>query len=171
MSTDHPSDTQRGRACLYYNAHLLIIWRDDTPILKECLVTEISVKDERCFLKCFYSSPNQYPKQFQSFYDYLDILMNNINSFNPAILIITENFNKKCSKWYFFDASDNIGKESDTIGSIAGYGQIIDKSIHFTNSSSSCIDLNFTSNPSIIVDSGIEKTLSSSSHHDIMYGN
>ena len=61
MSTDHPSDTQRGKACLYYNEHLPIIRRDDTPILKECLVTEITVKDERCFLMCFYSSPNQYP--------------------------------------------------------------------------------------------------------------
>ena len=61
MSTDHPSDTQTGRACLYYKEHLPIIRRDDTPILKECLVTEITVKDERCFLMCFYSSPNQYP--------------------------------------------------------------------------------------------------------------
>ena len=96
--------------------------------------------------------------------------MNNINSLNPTILIITDNFNKKYLKWYYFDASDNIGKESDTFASIAGYGQIIDKSTHFTNSCSSCIYLNFTSNSSTIVDSGIEKTLSSSCHHDIMYG-
>ena len=37
-----------------------------------------------------------------------------------------------------------------------GYSQIIDEPTHFTNSSSSCIDLNFTSHPSILVDSGIE---------------
>ena len=50
------------------------------------------------------------------------------------------------------------------------YSQIIDKPTHFTNSPSSFIDLIFTSNPSIIVDSGIEKSLFSSCHHDIIYG-
>ena len=34
---------------------------------------------------------------------------------------------------------------------------------------SSCIDPIFTSNPSIILDSGIEKSLCSSCHHDIMF--
>ena len=52
----------------------------------------------------------------------------------------------------------------------AGYSRIIDKPTHFTNNSSSCIDLIFTSNPSIIVDSGIEKSLCSSCHYDIIYG-
>ena len=48
-----------------------------------------------------------------------------------------------------------------------GYSQIIDKPTHFTNNSSSCIDLIFTSNPSIVVDSGIEKSLYISCHHDM----
>ena len=55
------------------------------------------------------------------------------------------------SKWYSFDTSDNVGKKLDTITSTVGYTQIIDKHTHFTNHSSSCIDLIFTSNPSIIV--------------------
>ena len=94
--------------------------------------------------------------------------MNNINSVNPAISIITGNVNGKCSKSYSFDTSDNIGKEVDTITPTAGYSQIIDKPIHFTNNFSSCIDLIFTSNPSIIVDSGI-KSICSRCHH-IIYG-
>ena len=51
--------------------------------------------------------------------------MNNINSL--AISIITGDFKGKCSKWYSFDTSDNIGKDFDTITSTAGYSQIIDK--------------------------------------------
>ena len=47
---------------------------------------------------------------------------------------------------------------------------IVDKPTHFTNNSSSCIDLIFTSNPSILVDSWIEKSLSNSRHHDFIYG-
>ena len=81
--------------------------------------------------------------------------MNNVNSLNPANSITTGEFNGKCSKWYSFDTSDNIGKELDTITSVTGYTQIIDKPSHFTNHLSSCIDLIFTSNPCIIVDSGM----------------
>ena len=81
--------------------------------------------------------------------------MNNINSLNPANSITTGKCNGKCSKWYSFDTSDNIGKELDTITSVTGYTQIIDKPTHFTKHLSCCIDLIFTSNPIIIVDSGI----------------
>ena len=148
-----------------------IIRRGYVSNLKECLVTRITVKNEKCFLTCLYRSPSQNREQFQSFCDSLDILMNNINSLNPAISITTGDFSGKCLKWYTFDTSDNIGKELDTITSTVGYSQIIDKPTHFTNNSSSCIDLIFTSNPSILVDSGIEKSLCSSCHHDIIYGN
>ena len=96
--------------------------------------------------------------------------MNNIDSLNPAISITTGYFSGKCSKWYSFDTSDNIGKELDTITLTVGYGQIIDKLTHFTNKLSSCIDLIFTPNHSIMVDSGIEKSLCSSCHHDTIYG-
>ena len=115
------------------------------------------------FLTCLYRSPSQNREQFQSFYDSLDIILNNINSLKPAISITT-------GEWHSFDTSDNIGKELDTITSIAGYSQINDKSSHFTNNLSSCIDLIFTFNPSITVDLGIGKSLCSSCHHDIIYG-
>ena len=86
--------------------------------------------------------------------------MNNINSLNPVISIIAGDFNRKCSKWYSFDTSDDIGKELDTVTSTAGYSQVIGKPTPFINNSSSCIDLIFTSNPSsILADSGIEKSL------------
>ena len=130
----------------------------------------MTVKNERCLLAYLYRYPSQNREQFWSFCDSLDILMNNINSLHPAISIITGDFNGKCWKWYSFDTSDSIGKELDTITSTAGYSQIIDKPTHLTNNSSTCIDLIFTSNPSIIVDSGIEKSLFSSCHHDIIYG-
>ena len=100
--------------------------------LKECLVTEIILKKERCFLTCLYRSSSQNREHFQTFSDSLEILMNKINSLNPEISIITGDFNGKCSKWYSFDTRDNIGKELDTI-TIAGYSQIIEKLTHFTN--------------------------------------
>ena len=70
---------------LYYKEHLPIIHRDDISNLKECLATEITVKNKRCFLTWLYRSPSQNCEQFQSFFDSLDILMNNINNLNPVI--------------------------------------------------------------------------------------
>ena len=40
IKVDHPSNTKRGRICLYYKEHLPIIRRDDISNLKECLITE-----------------------------------------------------------------------------------------------------------------------------------
>ena len=108
-------------------------------------------KNGTMLLMCLYRSPSQNGRQFQFACNSLHILLNNINSLNPAI---AGYINGKCLKSYHC---------IDT--------QIIDKPTHFTNHSSSCIDLIFTSNPSIIVDSGIEKSLCSSCHHNILYRN
>ena len=120
MRADHPSNTKRGGVCLYYKEHLPIIRRDDISNLQECLVTEITVKNKRCFLSCLHRSPSQNHEQIQSICDSLDILMNNINSLSQAISIIIGDFKGQCSKWYSFDTSDNIGKELNTIISTAG---------------------------------------------------
>ena len=91
------------------------------------------------------------------------------------MVVIPYKKKKKCfsqeTKWAQIhgDTSTNIRKELDPVISTVGYSQIIDKPTHFTNNSSSCIDLIFTSNPnpSIVVDSGIEKSLYISCHHDM----
>ena len=147
MRADHPSNTQKDE--LFYTikntGHLDIIRRDNLLNLKQCLVTEVAVKDELYF-SCAY-----------------DILINSINSLNRAISIIAGDFNGKCSKWCSFDTSDNIGMEVDIITSTKGYNQITDKPGHFPNHPSSCIDSITTSNPTI------EKSLCNSSHYNIIY--
>ena len=125
MRADHPSNTERGGVCLYHKEYLSIIQRDDTSNLKEWLVTEINVKNERYFLTCLYRSPSRNREQFQSFCDSLDILMNNINSLNSAISILLEISME--------NNSDNIGRELYTITSTTDYRQNFDKPTHFTN--------------------------------------
>ena len=147
---------------------MFIIRWDDISNLKECLVIKITVKSERCFLPCLYRSPSQNREQFQSFCDSLNILMDNIISLNPAISIIAWDFSGNWLNRYF-DTSGNTGKELDIITSTAGYTRIIDKLTHFTKHSFFCIELIFISNPSTIVDSGIEKSHCNSCHQDIIY--
>ena len=50
MKAEHPSNSKRGGVCVHYKERLHIIRRDDISNLKECLVTEIVLKNERYFL-------------------------------------------------------------------------------------------------------------------------
>ena len=50
MTADHPSNAKIDGVCLYYKELSPIIQRDDIFYLRECLVTEITLKNERCFL-------------------------------------------------------------------------------------------------------------------------
>ena len=163
---DHPSNTIRGAGCLYDKDQLPIIRRDISN-LKECLVTEITVKNKRCLLRSLYRSPSLNREHSQFFCDSLDIPMRDINSLNPAISIITGDFNGKCSKWYSFDTSDNLRNLIPL--NLPVFTQMFGKPTHFKNHSSSCIDRIFTSNHSIMVDLGIERSLCGSYHHDILF--
>ena len=74
MRADHLSNIKRNGVCLYYKEHLPIVRRDNISNLQECLVTEITLKNKRCFLTCLYRSPSQNCEQIKSFCDSLDIL-------------------------------------------------------------------------------------------------
>ena len=47
LRADHPSNSKRGGACLYFKEHLSLILRNDLSILQKCLVTEIIVDNEK----------------------------------------------------------------------------------------------------------------------------
>ena len=51
-----------------------------------------------------------------------------------------------------------------------GYCQLIDQPTHITKESSSCIDLIFTSDPSVISASGVELSLYEKCHRNLIYG-
>ena len=47
--------------------------------------------------------------------------------------------------------------------------QVIKEPTHILNNSKSCIDLTFTSQPNMIIDSGVHPSLHSNWHHQIIY--
>ena len=54
ITTDHPSNTKRGGVCIYHKEYSPLIKKVDICKLNECIVTEITVNNERCFLTCVY---------------------------------------------------------------------------------------------------------------------
>ena len=68
IRSDHPSNTKRGGVCIYYREHLPFINRTDLTFIDECLVGEIAHKNSKCFVSCFYRSPNQTEDELNIFF-------------------------------------------------------------------------------------------------------
>ena len=49
IKADHPSNIKKGGTRIYYKDFLALLKKDDITDLKECLVTEITVDNEKCF--------------------------------------------------------------------------------------------------------------------------
>ena len=97
--------------------------------------------------------------------------MSNINDEKPLASIITGNFNARSKNWWSQDITNSQGSIIDTLTSTSGYHQPINLPTHMTNTSSSWIDLIFTSNSNLITEFGIEKSLyADSCHHNIVFG-
>ena len=97
--------------------------------------------------------------------------MSNINDEKPLASIITGNFNARSKNWWSQDITNSQGSIIDTLTSTSGNHQLINLPSHMANTSSSCNDLIFTSNPNLITEFGIEKSLyADSCHHNIVFG-
>ena len=99
------------------------------------------------------------------------MLMSNINGEKPLACIITGCFNARSKNCRSQDIINSQGSIIDTVTSTSGYHRLINLPTHLTNTSSSCIDLIFTSNPNLITGFGIEKSLYADiCHHSTVFG-
>ena len=88
---------------------------------------------------------------------------------NPVLLVVLGDFNAKLSQWYDKDSSTSEGISVENITSRFGLYQIINEPTHILETSSSCIDLIFTSQPNLSVESGTQPSLNPNCHHQIIY--
>ena len=167
IRSDHPRDSKKGGVYVYYMEHIPLVRRDDLCTLSNCLVTEIHLENEKCFLTCRYQSPSQTQHEFENFCTNLDTLMDHLNNELPICSVITRDLNARCSKWCNKDITNSGGHEIDTLSSSAGYKQIINKPTHIVNSSSFCIDLIFSKNLNLLSNYGVDLSLFEKCHHII----
>ena len=83
--------------------------------------------------------------------------------------MVIGDFNAKSSKRHCQDKSTFEGNVIDNIMSQFGLYQVIKEPTHLLNTSSSSIDLIFTSLPNLITDSGVHSSLHPNCHHEIAY--
>ena len=73
------------------------------------------------------------------------------------------------SNWYKYDATTYEGSKIDAIMSQFSLKQLIQEPTHILNDSLSCIDLIFTSQPDLVMESGVHSSLHQNCHHQLIY--
>ena len=96
-------------------------------------------------------------------------MLGNIHPFNPEFSIILGDFNVRSNKWWVGDTQTSEGSQIDSLTTSYGFTQIISEPTHILKNSSSCIDLIFIDQPSLIIDSGTHLSLHQNCHHKIIH--
>ena len=137
--------------------------------MQECINFEIKIKDKLCNFISLYRSPNQSQDDFESFINNLEYNLDSVMVNNPYLTVILGDFNAKSSLWCNNDITTYEGSKIDGVTSQFGLHQIIKEPTHFIGDSSSCIDLIFTTQPNLVMESGVHSSLHANCHHHITF--
>ena len=84
-------------------------------------------------------------------------------------MVLLGDFKAKCTNWYKHDKTNFEGIAIENISWQCGLNQVINEPTHILENSSSCIDLIFTSQPTLITESGVAPSLHPNCHHQVIY--
>ena len=111
-----------------------------------------------------YRLPSQTQDEFEKFPDKLLLNLGTC----PFLVVAIGDFNAKSKSWYINDSTTSQGNVLEDITSQFGLQQIIKEPTHILDNSSSCIDLIFTSQPNLIIESGVYLSLHPNCHHQVI---
>ena len=138
-------------------------------MLYEHINLEIRTDNKLCNLICLYRSPNQNMEEFDTFVKNLELNLELIFTKNPYLTVVIGDFNVKLYNWYKGDKTTTSGTKLEIMTTDCGLTQIINGPTHILEHASSCIDLTFTSQPNIVLDSGVHSSLHPNFHHQIVF--
>ena len=168
VRADHPDDTKRGRVCIYYKESVPVK-TINLPYFKEALLLEMSYNKNKVIVSVIYRSPSQTNDEFGLFLSSLEKLFNDINKFKPSLSIVTGDFNARSSSWWSDDINTTEGTNLFSLTSSNGFSQLINEPTHTQTNSSSCIDLIFTDQPNLSMNSGAHSSLHPNCYHQIVH--
>ena len=103
--------------------------------------------------------PSQNNSEFNSFLSNLEQLLRDINKCKRTVSVITVEFNARSSSWWSEDINTSEETKLYSLTSSNWFSQLINVTTHIQRSSSSCIDLAFTDQPNLSVNSGAHASL------------
>ena len=159
INNNHPQNLKRGSVGLYNKDSLPSKNRSDLVTVPECIVYEIQLNRKKYLFAVIYRSPSQIPEEFDNFSMNFELMLSKRHSENPFCVIITGDFNCRSTQWWENDIENNEGKLFEPL-----------EPTHLMGDSKSCIDLIFTDQPNLIIESGVNPSLHEQCHHQIVYG-
>ena len=168
IRADHPNNVKRGGVCIYYKESLPVRVIN-LPYFKEAFLLEMNHNNKKVLVSVMYRSPSQNYDEFDSFLSNFQKLLNDIENCKPSLSIVTGDFNSRCSSWWPNDINTPEGLKLYSLTSLNGFSQLIHEPTHIQANSSSCIDLIFTDQPKLSVNSGVHTSLHQNCHHQIVY--
>ena len=168
VRADHPDDVKRGGVCLYYRENLTL-QLVDTPYIEQCILCEIHIQNTTGYVAVIYRSPSQSSNEFEEFLVNFDKLLNQVNMLKSSFTVILGDFNARSQSWWSDDITSFEGSHIDSLTTTYGFNQLISDSTHLLPNSSVCIDLIFTDQLNLAVDSGVHLTLYGNCHYQIIF--
>ena len=153
---------------MYYKSSLALRLID-VHYLQECLFFEILVCGKTCNFISLYRLPSQSSDSFKEIAENLQLSLDKISNQNSFLTVVLGNFNTKSSNWYKHDKTTYEGSKIDAVTSQYCLQQLIKERTRILGNSLSCIDLIFTSYPSLVMESGVHPSLHSNCPHQITY--
>ena len=167
IQADHPDSIKRGGVSIYYKESLPVRVIS-LPYFKEALLLEMSNSNKKVMVSVIYRSPSQTNDEFEAFLSNFQMLLNDINNRKLSLSVITGDFNSRCSSWWSEDINTKEGLKLFSLTSSNGFSQLINEPTHIQVNSSSCIDLAFTDQANLSVNSGVHASLHPNCHHHIV---
>ena len=171
IKNNHPPKTKCGGVCVYYKNTLpskLVNIKD----LQWCISFEIRIEGGEggeCWkFISLYRSPSRPMTNMNPFWKTLNWLL---IKFMKKIHLwsVLGDFHTKSNSWHNNDSTSHEGSMIDTVMSNYGLHQLIQEATHILNSSSSCIDPIFTSQPDLVMESGVNSSLLPNCPHLVVF--
>ena len=168
IHANDPDNIKIGAVCIYYKESLPVRVIS-LPYFKEVLLLEMSNNNKKVMVSVIYHSPNQTKDEFEAFLSNFQMLLNDINNRNPSLSVITDDFNSRSSSWWSDDINTKEGLKLFSLTSSNGFSQLINEPTPIQANSSSCIDLTFTDQVNLSVNSGVHASLHPNCHHHFVH--
>ena len=127
------------------------------------------IGDKQCNFVALYGSPSQNQDEFDSFSENLEITLDKLALNNHFMLVAIRDLNAKSKNWYPLDRTTYEGNVIESITSNFGLHQLIHDPTHILEKSSSCVDLIFTFQPNMVVNSNVHSSLHANCRHQILF--
>ena len=171
VPANHPDNVSRGGVGLFYKDTLPVSVRRDLSF-NESIVLELKFPRKKIFFTVLYRSPSSNSKStaFSDFIENLKNLHTSISAENPYAMFFTGDFNAHSRLWWPAGDTTPEGHEIEEFFSSINLSQIINEPTNFTpNKKPTCIDLIFTDQPNLVLNSGTRPSLDTKCHHDIIH--